>query len=389
MRNGEGEQQPLDPIGPFARVYAKRAHAIAEASAARAGVVAYIGGDVPRELALAAGLLPLRLMGESDQPRPDADALLGARASEAGRSLLQLVLDGACDGAAGLVIGRNTEELVWLFYALRALHRLEPARRMPRLHLFDLLHLPHRSSGAYSLTRARQLLATLEQWSGRTVTADDLREAIAASNRVRRLRREVRSLRLSHPPRLGGVEALQVTGAGVLSAEPEYQGLLEQLLQDAPTLASRAGRRVFVTGGPQDTLDAYWAIEAAGAVIVGEDHEWGDADSDALVDERAADPLEAIVERYRLGPPPGAKSSISMRASYTARRASECGAELVVCFIRRGDCGPRWDVPDQREALQNCGIPMLLLDDQDYRVDAGAIAAQVKQALAPGWEPAS
>ncbi len=80
--------------------------------------------------------------------------------------------------------------------------------------------------------------------------------------------------------------------------------------------------------------------------------------------------------------PPGAKHSIAERAAHTATRAAELRAELVVCVIRNGERGPRWDAPDQRQALAERGIEFLLLDDQDYRIDPAVITARVAEALA-------
>lgn len=372
------------PTAEFERIYARRSGAIAHAANAGEPVLAYLGADMPAELAIAAGLTPIRLMGEPALDRPDGDRLLGPRVTEAARSQLQRVLDGACDGARGLVIARSTEELVWLFYALRALRRTDPDldRRLPPLHLFDLLHLPHRTSGTYSLTRGRQLLTTLGAWSGREADEPALRAAVALCNETRRLLQQVQALRAADEPRLSGVHALQVMGAGALMPRARYNALLEALLSRGAELAPRPGRRVFVTGGSQDTPDIYAAIEAAGAVVVGEDHDWSDGGCEGLVDEAADDPVEAIVERYRFAPPPGAKHSIAERAAHTATRAAELRAELVVCVIRNGERGPRWDAPDQRQALAERGIEFLLLDDQDYRIDPAVITARVAEALA-------
>src|SRR5436190_8513159 len=130
-------------IAPFEKIYALGAGALAKAGPA---ALPYVGADFPCELAIAAGLIPIRLMSGSGGPTPDADALLPPRVSASTRALCQALLDGACADARGLVICRSAEELVWLFYALRALKRSGHGRRLPPLHLHDVALLPR--SGA-------------------------------------------------------------------------------------------------------------------------------------------------------------------------------------------------------------------------------------------------
>ena len=374
-----------NPIAAFERIYARRAAAVADAIRSGGQAVAYLGADTPIELIVAAGMTPVRLMGDPALACPDANLLLGPRSSQRRRSQLQQVLAGACDGVDGLVIARNAEELVWLFYVLRALRRTDPAwaGRLPQLHLFDLLHMPHRTSGDYNRVRMRQLRAKLGAWSGREITDDALADAVGLCNETRHLLQRLRSLRSGTSCRLSGVQSLQVIGAGQLIGRDRYAVMLRDLLDRQTELPPLPGARVFVTGGAHDTWEVYAAIEAAGAVVVGEDHDWGDPGGEGLVEEAAGDLIDAITDRYHLGPADGAKHAIARRAAYTTELAVQAGAELVVCFIRKGDEGPRWDVPDQRQALAARGVPMLLLDDQDYALaEPGAITAQVAQSLA-------
>ena len=136
--------------------------------------------------------------------------------------------------------------------------------------------------------------------------------------------------------------------------------LLESLLAEADQLPEASGTRVFLTGSSHDHPGVYAALEEAGLLVVGEDHDWGDLLHHRLVDP-PADPalLElALAERYQHNGPAA---------------ASACGAEALVSYVRIHDDAPRWDFPAQRAAT---GLPAALVDRQpDGRIDLDALAA--------------
>jgi 2-hydroxyglutaryl-CoA dehydratase, D-component len=293
--------------------------------------------------------------------------LLGPMADGETRSQLHLLLEGGYGPLERLIIAHDSEALVRVFYLLRAFHKRDPQRvsKVPLPYFFDLLHMPHRTTGLYNRVRARQLNAVMAKWSGRAADESSLRQAIGVCNEVRRLLQRLQALRRLDESPLTGTQALKVMAASQLASRNEYQPLLEALIADSGSLPlTRGGRRVFVTGSAHDNPDLYRAIEAAGGRVVAEDFDWGDRAIDLLVEEGTDDPLDAIVDRYHFASPGAAKYSVAARAAATAAKAREVNAQAVVCYIRNGDPGPRWDVPAQREALGD--VPLLLLDDQSY-----------------------
>ena len=49
-------------------------------------------------------------------------------------------------------------------------------------------------------------------------------------------------------------------------------------------------------------------------------------------------------------------------------RAVAAGAEAAIFNVYRGDEAGRWDVPDQRAALRDLGIPSLYLAEQPHAI---------------------
>jgi benzoyl-CoA reductase/2-hydroxyglutaryl-CoA dehydratase subunit BcrC/BadD/HgdB len=357
-----------DALEPFERWYAERLSCAATAKAAGRKVIGHYGADVPHELIIAAGAQPVRLAGIPGAGTELADRYLGAGADPQARSVTQGILTGAYGPLDGILFSHDTEQPVRLFNMLRELKRVEPAaaRLVPEIYLYDLLHMPHRTSGIYNRVRTRQLIARLESWTGCRITDDALRSAISVCNANRSLLQKLRADARADDVRLSGVEFLKVASTSFTQGKIEHSEALRSLLAQSSKRTAHAGSRLFVTGSDHDNTQFYDIVEAVGACVVGEDHDWGDRGFELLTAIDNVDPLDAIVDRYQFCPPAGSKFPTDKRAAYTASRAVAAGAEAVVCFIRDLDEGPRWDCPKQRQMLSGHGIPYLLIDNQAY-----------------------
>jgi benzoyl-CoA reductase/2-hydroxyglutaryl-CoA dehydratase subunit BcrC/BadD/HgdB len=186
---------------------------------------------------------------------------------------------------------------------------------------------------------------------------------------VRRRLHDLRGHRIAG--RLRGSEALTVIGATQTLDPATAAPLLDALLAALAARPAHQGRRLFLTGSAHDHPGYYAQIEAAGFLIVSEDHDWGDRSYEALVDEGAPDIADAIVDRYQSGTPASAKFAIATRAAYTARRAAESEVDLILALVRRDDPAPRWDIPDQHATAP---VPLILLDDLPYDATGYPIA---------------
>ncbi|MFD9701806.1 2-hydroxyacyl-CoA dehydratase [Lentzea sp. NPDC059081] len=320
-------------------------------------VIGCVGQDVPVELVTAAGALPVRLAGRPGLDVAEGETYLGRGVDAASLSVLTRLLAGEYGRLDRLLVSRDCEASLRLFYVVRELRRLEPGLGLPETHLVDVLHLPHWTTTRYVGGRFAELVAVLERWTGSRLTEQKIASAIMAHDARRDLWHAVSVLR--GDLRLTGVQALAAYGA-VLPVV-EHNRLLRQLVKS--DLDVHTGRRVFVTGSSHDNPEVYRSLEESGCVVVGEDHDWGDLLAARLVGEPT---LAALVERYQYNGPTAARASISDRAAHTARAAVECGAELVVSYVRRHDDAPPWDFPAQKEALGRHGIPAVMFEHQEY-----------------------
>lgn len=330
-------------------------------------VVGCLGSDVPEELLLAAGILPVRVCGDPEADLERADPYIEHAFSPRVRSQFLRIIEGSYSYLDHLVVASSSDALVRVFYYLRALRMAESSLPIPDLFFFDLLHTRRRTSTLYNRQRARDLESVIEQWCGRRIAEEDVVEVIRICEENRRLLRELAGLRAPGPPRVSGVQALEVIGASMFLPRRDHSRLLAAFLEEAGSNDPLPGVRIFVTGSAQDHVQFYEVVESCGAVVVGEDHDWGDRHSAGKIDI-SSDPIDGIVDRYHLRQPGAHQSTVSERVTALLEDVHATGAQGVIAFIYDADDAPSWDFPEQRQALESEGIPALLLDRQPYKV---------------------
>lgn len=350
-----------DALRRLRDAYEDRDAVIRRWRATGAPVVGCVGADVPVELVTAAGALPVRLAGDPRRDRGDADRYLGTGLDPASRSILAGLLSGGRELDL-LLVSNDCAGSLRLFYTVRELRRLGAAPHLPRTHLVDVLHLPHRTTTRYNLVRLTELRELLERWSGRRIGDAELAGAIAEHDEARRLLAGLRRHRTADRPVLSGTEALFAIGAGAALPVREHAELLDRLTtgSDGRDTAHGGAPRIYLTGSAHDGPEVYREIEDAGYVIVADDHDWGDALAEPLV---GGPTLTALAERYQYRGPTAARSAVRARARQAADTAARSRPDLLVSYVRELDEAPAWDFRAQSAAV---GVPAVLLERRRY-----------------------
>lgn len=328
-------------------------------------VAGYFCNNVPEEMILAASFFPLRISGDPWGGTEVADRYTEPFYEPNVRSMLNMLLTGQYDFLDFLIIPHSRDAILALYYHLRHMQKINPVLKLPDLYLFDILHTRSWLTGLYIRDRVRELRKKLEEWSGKEISDKSLSRAIAIGNENKMLLKKVAALRAAEPPRISGVEALQIIGSSMFMLKEEHNKLLRQFLKEASELPAKEGVRLFVEGSPLDNLQFYERVESGKATIVGEDNCWGNRYSDDSVDT-SLDPLEAIAERYHLKSPCPRMHSLDRRVNYCLQSAVEAKAQGVIFFFLEWDNAPAWEYPDQKKALEEKGIPTLCFEMQKY-----------------------
>ncbi len=352
-------------------------------------VVGYFLNSVPEELILAAGHFPVRLAGDPTRPVPMADRYMEDYFDGEVRALFDALIVGEFNFVDLIVIPRNSEVYLQLYYLLREIPKWEPDAAIPPLHLFDLLQSPYRSTQKYVIGRMRALADRLAALNGRAITDERLAEAIRTTNATRRHVVEASALWQGASPSLGGVDALKVIGAGSALGHEDYRLALRDLIDQPPHAMPQGRPRILLKGSPQSDARFTQLVERAGASVVAHDHVWGDRIYDRPIAE-GGDPWEALAQHYIAHVPsprayPQAAEDARMLALARAARV-----EGAIIYHDEWDDTLGWEYPDQKVLLASAGIPSLFLKRQRWfdppeDVQAAAVAtflAQIEQTSA-------
>lgn len=314
-------------------------------------VARVLGTDVPRELLIAAGFVPIRLVERPGIPTPMTDALMGAaELPPRSRSLLEAILEVPVDDT--IVISHSEAQFPQLFAILREVAKMKEAH-LGRVHFVDLKHLPRASTHRYNLARLHELRNSLAPG----LTDDALKAAMDAVDEQARLLHLVMSLRIA-PCRISGTQALAIIGSAAILPVEDHMNLLGTLLRDAAQLPAVSGERVFVTGSNQEADEYYTSVESTGCVIVGEDHDWGDRWY-ASRPARTGDPMHDLAAPLLRVPIVG--QSATQRAEALAAGIARTKPEQVRHVCMPGDEAAPWDANVSRRVCRDAGVPLIVV----------------------------
>lgn len=343
---------------------------LAAAAAARAAgkpVVAYVGSSVPVELIRAAGAFAVQLAGDPAHDTPLSDTYLDPEYDGEIRSLFDQIGGGACNAADLIIIPRSSNGLLYLYYSLLELRRLEPQHAFPELLLYDVLNTPNWATARYVLGRTRALH---ERLGG---SADGLHAAIREANAVRRVLHGLDARRRAG--RLLGSTWWRALRAAQLMAPADWLNAAAALTdENAPV------RRLLLKGFGQDTPALFELAESLGANVAADDYPGGARSVQALVDE-AAEPLAALAEHYQLRVPTVRSAPQWREDAAWLALLEESAAQGVLFYHEEFDDTLGWDYPAQQAALAARGIPHALLGRQSYRFPLRAAQGEILSGL--------
>jgi benzoyl-CoA reductase/2-hydroxyglutaryl-CoA dehydratase subunit BcrC/BadD/HgdB len=273
------------------------------------------------------------------------------------RALFESALTGELEFLDLLVVSRaNTQ----LFYYLKEVQRMGRGRRFPPLMLFDLMQSQRESVRAYNWSRFIALIERLERLA--VITDDALRDAIAATNSVRRAQRRLLDLRWRAA--VSGVDAMTALGAGYFMSPTAYATALSAYLDTLDQTILERPRLLVVTSEPLSHTRLHAALEQAGALVVAEDDCWGSRapGADIALD---GSPREAIFQKYWLDTASPGVYPATVRESWLRQHALRPDLHGVVFYLPPSDHQLGWDYPRLNRWLSSNGKPSFLV-----RVDA-------------------
>ncbi|KKM76373.1 hypothetical protein LCGC14_1380840, partial [marine sediment metagenome] len=205
---------------------------------------------VPEEILYAANILPVRILG-SHEPQDVSAPHIFAMYCPFCRDCLAQGLKGRFDYLDGIMIAQS------------CLH-IRQAYTSWNLHIpVDFTYyLPHpmnvQSPHAipYLTKELKIFKKAVEEWTGQTITDNDIRRGIEIMNSNRRLLQEVYELRKSLNPPLTGLEAMIMVVAAQTTDKEEHNRELESVLQKLPSRkVDNSGERLMIIGSEDDDTE--------------------------------------------------------------------------------------------------------------------------------------
>jgi len=342
-------------------------------------VIAFQCTYVPEEVIYAAGILPIRLTGDSQElALEEANAYMYINTCSFVRSCLELVLRKQYDFLDGFVSGATCDSPrrltdVWKYYKFTPfVYILSVPRKM--------------TERAHELYRAevQDLKHRLEEFFDVGISDLALRQAIKVYNRSRELLKELYELRKSDTPPITGAEVLEVLNAGFKMPKEKFNELLERLMEEASNgqRAVEGKFRLMINGSPLNNPEFIKTIEDLGGLVVvdelctGVRYWWDLVDTDPEID-----PIEALSRRYLNNFPCPRMFPPEERFNRALQLVKDYRVDGVISEIVRYCVHCAHDQPLLRGRLERQGVPVLELDVEYGTPGTGQVRTRVQAFL--------
>ena len=337
------------------RAYNDRLAAVRDVKAADGRIVGIVGAAAPGEVVLAGGAAPVWITPQLDRPTPTASHYIEEVVSPEVRDLFQVAVDGGFEDLDLLVITRPYDKL---YYYLKEIYRLGRARRMPKLHMFDLMQSHRPAVEAYNRGRFAALGDAVGRATGRAPTEQALGEAVAVMNRTRALQRRLLALRWEGA--VLGADALVAIGAAAFMPPAAYQAALESYLATlTPGSVGERTRLLVATSEPFTSTDLHRTLEDAGALVAAEDDWWGARAPGNDPDTRAS-AAEGVFRKVWLDTATSGVWPAADRDGWLQEQVKRPDVDAVIFYIPPSDHQFGWDYPRLNAAAEALGKPTLL-----------------------------
>jgi len=343
-------------------------------------VVGYFCPYVPEEILYAADILPFRLRAPGCTETTSADVYMSNINCSFVRSCLQYVLEGEYDFLDGLAFTNTCDQI----------RRQYDILKMVEPEAFSFMHfisIPHKAGDEAIDFFKGDLIEfknSVESTFGVEITEDKLRNAIEVYNESRNLLRKLYELRQGEKPLLTGAEALNVVLAGTSIPREQYNQLLKKLLEELNQregISDYSARLLIAGGGGCDNPAYYELMEELGGLVVADTVCFGSRYFWEPVE--IGDDLMLSLAKAYLNRPSCVKmlEKVAERDEYTKKMVKEFNADGVIYQVIRY-CqnwgGQQFQV---RKALDESGIPLLILDREYMLGGTGQLKTRVQAFL--------
>jgi len=371
----------------MSEVHGLRVKELVDARGAGRIVVGSFCVFVPEELILAVDGVAVGLCTGAEFGTDAAEQLLPRNTCALIKSAFGLTLEKVCPyvPACDLVVGENTCDGKKKSYETYS-------GLVERFHAMDMPQTKSAEGRALLAAEYRQFARVLEELSGTALEADALRNAIETVNAKRSAMHRLAALRRARPAPISGLDALLANQIYFYDDPVRFTASvhalcdeLEQRVERGEGVADAKTPRVVISGCPMAVPN--WKlpriVEAAGAVVVGEESCVGERGTQHLVaaDGTGVDALiDALVDRYFqidcaiFTPNPS-------RLTHVQEMADAAGADGVIHYALQFCTPYQMEAVSIERGIEAGGRPVLAVDTEYGSGDVGQLQTRVEAFL--------
>jgi bcr-type benzoyl-CoA reductase subunit C len=332
-------------------------------------LIGYICSLVPLEIITAAGCIPFRVRGDIQEPITKGDTLLETIVCPYYRSCFDLSVKQKYDFLSGMVIPHGCDSMV------RSYSAWSYSLPVSYFHFVNIPTVCVQSSFEFFSAELNDFRKSLEKFTGKKITDDDLDKAIRIHNENRDKARALYEFRKTDPPLISGTELILVLTVASSLPIDEANTLFGQVLAEMGRRQKspfKKGPRLLVDGACLDNIELVKLVEEIGGNVVADTICNGARDHLPKTDV-GGDPIDALAHRYlekvncpktyRENKAGTFEGDIASRFGDIGAYAKEFNVEGAILYVYKY-CDPfGFEVPARKAYYQSINVPLLHLED--------------------------
>ncbi|HNZ58897.1 MAG: 2-hydroxyacyl-CoA dehydratase [Syntrophorhabdaceae bacterium] len=332
-------------------------------------IIGYLSALCPVEIMTAAGVVPIRMVGNVSESITKGDAYMETIVCPFVRNVFDSAIKGRYTFLDGMVLPHQCDSIdrtndVW-----------RDNLKLPYWHFINFPHVTDDPSIEFTKEILRLFINTLEDFTGKKISDETIVQAIKLHNENRRLMRDLYDFRKSNPPLISGAEMMKVLVAAMSLPVEESSALIKDVIEEIKKrspVSSGKSARIMLIGDQVDDVAIIEAIEGTGASVVmdelsiGAKMYWEDVDI-------TPDPVQGIAERYLrklkipttfVGEGNTYQENLDARFGQIKQHISEFKVNGAILFIYKY-CDPYgFEVPAMKSYIESSGAKVLYLEDE-------------------------
>lgn len=314
--------------------------------------------DVPEEVIYAFGFLPVTLVG-TDKPLKKAPSRLPDNACSLARSNLELVLSYEGDLFDGFVLPQvcDTTQHLSDIWRISFPDKYVECFLAPR-------QVDRPSARYWVKEEIERLIESLTKWTGKSISDNDLKNAIGLYNENKRLLREIYDIKKKNPETITNREFFSLVKLSMQVDKEEFNKSLKKIKDSLAPKKGDGYLDIVLAGITCDPPEVYGLFDEIKLNIVADTLVTGSRYLDGIVPEDG-NPIDALADRHMnrnfFSP---IHDNVYRNFEEIKALYNENNAKAVI-YIHIEFCeSQEYDLPDLKKMIRKEGIPMHVLDTE-------------------------